>query len=721
MQAGAKLTSRTPTRLIEITADARLIRQVLEICDGTRTLDEIGLSHNRLLPFISYLLDNDVLIDANHLTLRALDYGMQMSPYGRSDPARETDLISRRFARNLTCGDVPSSRMAIHLDAEVPLDAVFRNRVTTREFDASTSLPANKLGALLWSLSGIVETRHMRLGAGIPRRTHASAGALYLVTPYVVLLHRTDGIDPGVYKVDYDREREVFLNPVSSQHDLLPRAYTKPEFLAGATGAIILVGDIPTAAKRYRNRATQYLFTESGAILQNGALTAAGMEIGYAILGNYHEDVLARLCALEDTTIATITGTALFGPLLSNSSSPKGNAPEAIFSWASERSPDYTLPGFLGRTQSSESDESEDVCWGYDTDPFVAHTKALAEFVERQGMAELGTLVHACMAELPAAMDPALFARYSPGQFKREGFPYAPLAANQPALWKAGTNCASGDQTYLLAQSIYPHALLRDHVSNFSNQDYVKHTQATTSGCAAGESVEDALERALLELIERDAFMRHWLEQRPGTAISPRKYSADVRQRLVALNAAGCETGLCQLESDLACVVLAWAQHELMGFTTLGAAARTTLEEAAVAALGELETRAFTWLNGHAPIRRIQAREANRAADHFELYGQRRYFRRADQILREATGPCMQHPGGKSEGSTLDLFLQRSIVPSYVDITPARNTIANGKIPLTVVKAFVPGLIPLSFGYGLEPRGMVDSVHPASRFPHPFP
>ena len=62
-------------------------------------------------------------------------------------------------------------------------------RISTYAF-AETDLAAGSLAALLWALCGVTRATHERLGNAVARRTIASAGALYLVQPYVDVYKR---------------------------------------------------------------------------------------------------------------------------------------------------------------------------------------------------------------------------------------------------------------------------------------------------------------------------------------------------------------------------------------------------------------------------------------------------------------------------------------------------------------------------------------------------
>jgi hypothetical protein len=55
----------------------------------------------------------------------------------------------------------------------------------------------------------------------------------------------------------------------------------------------------------------------------------------------------------------------------------------------------------------------------------------------------------------------------------------------------------------------------------------------------------------------------------------------------------------------------------------------------------------------------------------------------------------------------LNHLADRGLDVYFCDITPPMSSINQGRTPLFVVRAFVPGLVPIWFGYGVEPAGML--------------
>ncbi len=128
---------------------------------------------------------------------------------------------------------------------------------------------------------------------------------------------------------------------------------------------------------------------------------------------------------------------------------------------------------------------------------------------------------------------------------------------------------------------------------------------------------------------------------------------------------------------------------------------------------------------GPRPKKRLQHEEVRHVSDH-GLFS-------ADPANRNAYGVFFSQPTQEitmpSDGHSIQLERLRQMA-MFVDLTPQPIT---GPASLFVTRAFIPGLIPMTFGAGLEPLGMNRMRHPPSGlqqdqealdryrlFPHPF-
>jgi ribosomal protein S12 methylthiotransferase accessory factor len=509
----------------------------------------------------------------------------------------------------------------------------------------------------------------------------------------------------------------VVLELLGAGHELMPRAFGKPWEVTYATGAIFLAADAQVAAMRYRNRSVQYLFMEAGAALHNAGLSAPRLGMGFATIGGYYETTVAKMCRLGDELIL---GSAIFGA----KPTPEqirliDRSPDLDFAWVDSEAARFSMPFHLARAKVMTADDDRPHTWGRDTDPWLAFRKAAAEAIEREGFREPRRLTSGSLVSLKNAVDPALFVKYSDRQYAAPGFPYQRFDPEAIHLWTAGTDLLTGRAVRVLAELVFPRSRLAAHGAMPARA----FSQVTSSGCAASTSVDDATRRALLEVIERDAFMRHWLAQTGGCVVAPSRFKADIRSRIAALEQTGCRIVVQKLDSPWAQVCLVAAQHEAQHFTTMGTSAHSDFSTALAGALDETEARVYAWIHGHKP--EVGApEEVGTTEHHFELYGLKRYFRRADRVLfpeNPATGARLATSKAGSTQELVERFAAKGIHPVIVDITPELCFVDQGRTRLSVVKALVPGLLPISFGYQREPLGMVPRVHPGSKFPHPFP
>jgi len=136
----------------------------------------------------------------------------------------------------------------------------------------------------------------------------------------------------------------------------------------------------------------------------------------------------------------------------------------------------------------------------------AARAAALGEALERHSAAYVpppgGVLATA--AELgDAAASPSRFALFHPAQHAAKGFPFAPFTEHTRIRWIQGFSLRDGGDAWLPAQLVYLPIASPD-----ADEELIAY--ATSSGVACAPTREEAILSALLELIERDAFMLVW-------------------------------------------------------------------------------------------------------------------------------------------------------------------------------------------------------------------
>lgn len=156
------------------------------------------------------------------------------------------------------------------------------------------------------------------------------------------------------------------------------------------------------------------------------------------------------------------------------------------------------------------------IALGTDRDRRIALSKAVGEIVERvvSGVADMNSnILIASPHELikkdaHSVLYPPQFHRFLPDQKKMLGS----LAADplHPIAWVGGRNLITHKRTYIPKQLTSWFIGARDSSPKFCNP--------TSSGAAGYFTKEGAVLRGLLEVVQRDAFLVHWL-----TSTSPQK------------------------------------------------------------------------------------------------------------------------------------------------------------------------------------------------------
>jgi ribosomal protein S12 methylthiotransferase accessory factor len=321
------------------------------------------------------------------------------------------------------------------------------------------------------------------------------------------------------------------------------------------------------------------------------------------------------------------------------------------------------------------------------------------------------------MAALPGAIHPHAFVRYASRQLSRKRLGVAPLDAQQKQRWVEGKEWRTGASVWLPADCVYGASTLTRQGAD------ALLARTTSSGCASDPDLDTAIERAAYELIERDAFARHWLAQAAADRIAPASLPARIRGRMDALEAQGCESFVLCMTKGIGPAILVLIRDLRRGFVCAGSACGPDLASSIERAFIEAESAAVARCVASARPKALAPRQAASPEDHANLYARRAYLRRADVLLGPADASI---PASAIEWpATLEDRLRSSTDPRSVYWVELPSTNAPCQLdgrPIRTVRALVPGCIPLAFGFGALPEGMVTHrIAAAARFPHPLP
>jgi ribosomal protein S12 methylthiotransferase accessory factor len=142
--------------------------------------------------------------------------------------------------------------------------------------------------------------------------------------------------------------------------------------------------------------------------------------------------------------------------------------------------------------------------WGKGMTLSGALLSAVGEAIERyaSSLPDPARVIAARCDELDAYLDPRDLALYSDEQYDRDGFAFRRFDPGVRHPWVRGTWLDTGAPVWVPAVLAY---LSLDLVPE------QQICQGTSNGLAAGGDAGDAALRAILELVERDAFMAAWM------------------------------------------------------------------------------------------------------------------------------------------------------------------------------------------------------------------
>lgn len=252
---------------------------------------------------------------------------------------------------------------------------------------------------------------------------------------------------------------------------------------------------------------------------------------------------------------------------------------------ASEPLQPYVAHSLLANYSFSQSGSSNR-CFGKGFDIQEALISSFAEALERYSghCWNLSALTNSTFADINGkSIDPRELILFHDTQY--EHLNYMRFSEQLEMEWVEMTSVSSKDSYYVPSLAVFMNR------SDSSLPGYIAPT--TTNGLAAGRSLQESIKTALLEVIERDAFMITWMAQMPCTAY---KVSTHPDQRVLSLAKAYADIGVdlelyeCPVDHPARVfIAIAWdrtrSQHTpyvAVGlgadFTAISAARRAVLE-----------------------------------------------------------------------------------------------------------------------------------------------
>lgn len=503
----------------------------------------------------------------------------------------------------------------------------------------------------------------------------------------------------------------------------LLRSFADQTVCNNAQGVIVVSGSFEVSGEKYGNRSLLYVPLEAGHVAQNIHLAAVENDIGTVEIGGFLEEPLQKTLKLAAGYWPLTT--VLFGYPQTESFITYEKKENLEVRWVNPIAGDYQLPFSMVFTRL-KSQKSEEWACGRAKNPYIALSKASSEAYEWNACGCIPhNLVRAPFKGLDNAIDPRRIVRYHRGQYIRNNFPLKLFNDGRECLWKDGRNAMTGETVYILSDCIYfPYV-----------PKTPRYTFANSSGTAAHLDWNEAVKRATLELVERDAFMVIWLNRLTMPLIRMESLPQDTQIRIRTLQNVGFKVIVKNFTLDLTPVVFVFAQNKDLPMTTCAGCSDFEAISALDHALMEVEAAVYCRLSGQ-QAKSIQPQEVRYTDEHGALYEQRQFFCQADFLFRGGVVLRFTDVGKNAPKTWQELTEQfKTMKCPLITISLSQPKNQEQARNLNIVKVFVPGIIPMSFRYGIEPcgmeriysipvrlgyRGIPMPYRKLTKFPHPY-
>lgn len=312
-------------------------------------------------------------------------------------------------------------------------------------------------------------------------------------------------------------------------------------------------------------------------------------------------------------------------------------------------------------------------------------------------------------------LDPRACGLYLDTQYERRGFPYVRFDNNISYPWVLGSWADSGEPVWVPAIFALLSIDLRQEQSI---------CQGTSNGLAASTDRDDAALRAILELVERDAFMAAWLTATPGVRVELDSIDPLLGNVLEGIEALGATVEIYTLPTSVigtTVLCLAFGDGDQYPGVTIGLGSDLEPELAlrqAVLELGQTGPYLRCMMRANTLATPNDPSCVREMLDHAAYYFPPERASAFDSLRTGETSVRLSDLSSVTRRSLNDCvsaLKQAGVRVALINVTSA--DVATG--PFHVMRAVSPDLQPIWYGYGLErnPTERIRKLGIASNIP----
>lgn len=511
-----------------------------------------------------------------------------------------------------------------------------------------------------------------------------SGGALYPLRIYVLVEEDQININSGYYEYDAEREKLILFNS-QIDREQLKYCFNQESLPFGSSVQIIIAANLKRQTFKYANRGYRLTLIEVGHVAEIISLYCAEQNLSSCELGGLLDEPLRAELGLDDVypILAIAVGYASENVTQTIN---KMRFVENIIS-----SPQNPIDEYVGRVFGEKSaffcakasfvDHSGSMRYGGGTSTSYTDAvfKAVVEGYERWASSQINVDIVAKARDLKKWLDPRTIVSLTDKQIRE--CKIKQFDENLILGWKLGKRYDETD-TYIPSDLVYYGA---EQGSNnricFSN----------SSGVAAYTSFNGAEEKAIVELIERDALMRNWYKRESPGIIDESALPVHARKRIAYWGENNRKVIVLEMPSNYGYVINVISVADEYPFFVSGAAAtikEDCIEPTIYKAFQEMEYR----LLAYGECNEVQIIEdpilVKSARDHGIFYASSK--ERVDDLSWLWSGQKVRKLQNRTRYSIREL---REILDTYtVDLSI-------GDVGLKVVRVISTKLIPINFGF----------------------
>lgn len=288
----------------------RILVNIFSLCDGTNTVKNIiskfsslEYKSKEISDLLKHLIEQKILVDSREIFLQFHPYVENLTSFYHKlskekikSLLREVDELKYN-GRHIRLSRFPNSQFC----------KLIGRRRTIRDFDEQKTISFQALSELLYSAYGVSEKTKIS-GVKVLKRVVPSAGALYPLHLFCIILKKIENVYPGVYYLNKKNTtlHLTKIHEISDYRTLKEFIVNHEEIIKRASVLLVIACNFRRISQKYSNRGYLYGLLEAGHVAQNIYLYCTAENLAVVEVGGFNDKILSEFLKLNYPQIAPI-------------------------------------------------------------------------------------------------------------------------------------------------------------------------------------------------------------------------------------------------------------------------------------------------------------------------------------------------------------------------------------------------------------------------------